>query len=340
MKKLCFVVFLYGVKYQWYIPLYVYSINQAYPEYDVRIYIREKLTEDVSSVLSELSFLKNYVVIDNIENDHRYSFPSFPETSPKHDLVERSIRSFRWLLYDEAFEQYHALYIGDIDIFIAKDKLDIYEQHLKHCEFLGVPYSNITRKWEKMRAWFPRRMCGDIRRYGFPEVFREVLNPRSHILRISGLHFVIVRDYFEKVRPLIDDYKRELELIAEKRSKKWNKCLFDDEAVLYDLISDANFAIPEPVNFAGTGTSPSILPDVVPTNNYRPHHGLHLGIWRGRGAEKKYPAVVKSDVYREYYRQFCELRDIDINFRLLLEKESDFIKNIISNMDESMGKLL
>ena len=336
MKKMCFVVVLYGEKYQWYIPLYIYSINQAYPDCDVRIYLMDKISPEVDKVLSGFSFLKNYMIVEDISNKPELKVPSFPQTAPKNDAAIQAPRCVRWLLYDQVFEQYHAVYIGDVDVFVAKDRFDIYDQHVKHCKFMGVPFSNTSRRLDKKSVWAPRKMVIDILKYGFLEFLREFMNQRKYIYKLTGIHFVIVKDYYEKVLPLLNEYRKEVERIAGSRSKKWNRCFFNNEAVLYDLVKEAGFPVPEIDAYAKGAVSPDVLPDNPEIVNYRPHHGLHLGIWRQSSAEKEYPATVRSDAYREYYRQFCELRDTDSNFRLLLEQESDFVKRVISNMDQCM----
>lgn len=337
MKKMCFVVLLYGEKYQWYIPLYIYSINQAYPDYDIRIYLMDKISPEVNRVLSGFSFLKNYTIVEDISNKPEFKVPAFPQAAPKNDAAVQAPRCVRWLLYDQAFEQYDAVYMADVDIFIAKERFDAYEQHIKHCRFMEVPFSNTSRRLDKKNLWTPHRMLKDIIRYGLGEFLQELINRRRYIYRLSGAHFVIVKDYYEKVLPLLEDYRKEVERIAKGRSKKWNRCFFNNEAVLYDLVKEAGFSVPESDAYTKGAVSPDVLPDIAEVPNYRPHHGLHLGIWRQSDAEREYPATVRSDAYQEYYRQFCELRDTDSNFRLLLEQESDFVKAVISNMDQCMG---
>lgn len=339
IKKMCFVVVLYGEKYQWYIPLYIYSINQAYPDYDVRIYMLDSISPEVDEMLSRLPFLKNYTVIDNVSAKPEFRMPSFCRIAPKNEAEGKVHRCARWLLYDRAFEQYKAIYIGDVDIFVAKEHFDIYDQHIKHCKFMGVPFSNTSRVLDKRSVWTLRKKAKDILEYGLGEFVREIANHRRYIYRLTGLHFVVVRDYYARVLPLLDDYWKELERLVDGQSPKWNRCVFtSDEVVLYDLVKDAGFPVPELKAFGEGTISPNILIDNAEVPNYRPHHGLHLGIWRNSDAGSRYSDVIESDVYREYYRQFCELRATDGGFRLLLEQESEFVKGVIANMDKCMGK--
>lgn len=340
MKKMCFVVFLYGKQYQWYIPLYIYSINKSYPGYDIRIYINEDLSYDLKCLLQNASFLKNYTIIDNVRENNKYQVPHIVPTSKNKELFNISLQSARWILYDSAFEDYNAIYIGDIDIFISKENYDLYDQHMKHCNFMKIPFSNMPRRWEKRQLCNFKKNFSDLKKFGIYELLRKLRDKNRYIHRLSGLHFVVVKEYYPKVMPFFKTYQKELEDITKTRSTKWCKCVFNDEVVLFDLIKEAGFPVAEMDYHTAGKESPSVCPDDALIINYRPHHGLHLGIWRSKGAEERYPSVIKSKAYKDYYKQFSRLRENDPNFRFLLQNESVFVKTVIQNMDECMRKVL
>jgi len=77
--------------------------------------------------------------------------------------------------------------------------------------------------------------------------------------RLSGLHFAIRKSYYEKVGPLLDGYRKRLE--------NGDIGYENNEMMLYELVRKA-------------GIPPNT------TDWFRPHHGLHLGLWRERERDR------------------------------------------------------
>src|SRR5690606_25576803 len=137
MKKICIVGYNYGLKYQSFIPLYIYSILSNYPGYSVLIFSDCGLEDNVKKQLELIEDIGDFEVVENYDiniGTNKYNLPS--------GVYKRMAR---WLFYDKRFDNYETIYIGDIDIFVCKEQKGIYEQHLKHCETLGLPYSNYVR---------------------------------------------------------------------------------------------------------------------------------------------------------------------------------------------------
>lgn len=294
MKKLCVVNYVYGEKYQDFIPLYIISLGESYPEYDVRIYIDKKLTDKTSVALEKISkYYNNYTIIED------YALTS--KLTDKAKSVQQIQRCQRWLFYDEAFSNYEAIYIGDIDLLLCKEEKPLFEQHCLHCKTMGVPYSNISRAGNK-KSFAPKMLARNLIKFGPVQSLKYYFGNKVSETKFSGLHFIKTDEYFEKVCPLIDAAYCELNKLACGKSKKYNLCSFNNEAFLRDIVLEAGFAdVP-----LSTGEPYNIETDAEKVA-YRPHHGIHLGIFRSSlliEAEKK---IIGSAMYRDYYRQFQEL---------------------------------
>lgn len=110
-------------EYWQYVPLFVHSINHAYPEYMPVILGRGGIPADVSAQI------------------HRYNLQC-DVTDRALDCYDGSawaIKSLRWLI---APEKYKAVYITDVDFLIIREPEGILESHLIDCVKEGLCYSN------------------------------------------------------------------------------------------------------------------------------------------------------------------------------------------------------
>lgn len=192
-RRLCITTYVSGPDYQDFIPIFIYSIHKAYPDYNVIIFVGEAVSRNVSRSLDLLRPAASFRIIEN----------HLPYV-PKSMSLRVSSMSKRWLLYDEEFLRYDYVYIGDIDIFIVKEEPALVEQHLIHCQTIGLDYSNIIR--------------------------------RSHYNRMSGLHFVKTEPYFTRMLPVIRKYT---ELLNNDELVYQNSC----EYMLYDMISESGLGL-------------------------------------------------------------------------------------------------
>lgn len=327
MKDLCFVAYVFGEKYQEYIPLFVLSALKAYPDYDVRIYVDKKLDIKVKNQMEVLqSYTDNFAIIEDFCQKTCFSRKAL--------RVQQIQKSQRWLFYDEAFKNYNAIYIGDIDLLICPEEMPIYEQHIIHCNHIHKPYSNISRKANKNKKIRPKIVLNNIVKYGLNQTIKYYKCEQDEIIKLSGLHFVKTDEYFKKVVPLFSSYINELNLLAEGKSEKYNLCMYNNESMLMDLMIDAGFGTPELAN--GYDYNIETNPRVVA---YRPHHGLHLGIFRSEEVIKVESTVVNSDVYIEYYKSFLSLKRTP-EYISLSKMFSVSLNQILDRMDKHYSKLI
>src|SRR5699024_9157210 len=103
-----------------------------------------------------------------------------------------------------------------------------------------------------------------------------------HSTRLTGLHFIRVKDYYQKMEPLIQSY-----LENPKQLYKEVKNLQYDEEFLYKLIKHG----------IGFGK--------IRNNHYRPPHGFHIGITRISNDKE-----IKSKIHR--YLKQLQLNNLGI----------------------------
>ncbi|WP_318502583.1 hypothetical protein [Bacillus sp. T3] len=214
----CMSVYVFG-DYTKYIPYYIYSILKSYPDYFVKIFCMDHLSEQENLCLDLIR--KN--LSTNFEIKEKYfPFPKFR----KNKLG----KPFRFLIPHEEFSEFENVYLGDVDYLIVKENPSILEGHLEHCKKIGLPYSNQIRPNTK---------------------------------RLTGHHFLIVKEYYHLMQPIIEYYQNHLDEVYNEM--KLNR---SDEKFLYKIVEKG----------IGFGK--------MKENHYRPHHGFHLGIMRTNGFKK------------------------------------------------------
>jgi hypothetical protein len=139
-SKLCIMTFVSGKDYQDYIPLYIFSIQKAYPDYDITIFLDEPLAV---SVRESLEYLRNFGHFKIIEN----YFPYWPKNCSRRAISKMK----RWLIFSPDVYQYEYIYIGDVDILIIKEDPSLLEQHIIHSELINLSYSNVLRRTDNKR---------------------------------------------------------------------------------------------------------------------------------------------------------------------------------------------
>ena len=126
--------------------------------------------------------------------------------------------------------------------------------------------------------------------------------------RLTGLHFIKCEEYYEQTRATIEKYSRQLMQSGTR---------FHNEQNLYEIIRQSGLGFPE--------------------KWWRPHHGIHLGLWR-KGAVKISPlqwSVNNREQYKAYYQCFLEMKRTSDFLRTLCE---EFPIKEIKNMEISLRK--
>jgi hypothetical protein len=320
MKELCVVGYNYGNKYAWYIPIFVYSVLTSYPEYDVIVFTDGELDVTVKENIELLRGLGNFEIVE------KYSFGIEKIHLPNYPGI---MKSLRFLFYDNRFKKYKSIYIGDIDMFICKEEPGIYQQHLKHCDILNLPYSNYIRNTAKIEKPNIKSFVRNLLAREFSVAIKTLKKKSIYIKRLSGLHFVITEPYYNAVKQYFNevfDY-----IINEAHSK--DSDLFYrsefDEMLLYMLIEKANIGLP-PLS----PDSPGLDYNNSSNINFRPHHGLHMGIFRSESNIIQQKQVLDSYIYREYINQYEYRIKNDKILVEILSRSPDYITRQFKKMHE------
>lgn len=312
MARVCLTTFVYGVKYQAYIPFLVYSCHKAYPEYDIRLYLYDKLNTGVKKQLDLID--ANNVVI---KERHFADCPKMNSLKAK---------SLRWVLWDDAFMEYDYLYVVDIDMIYIRESQPLHEQHILHMTTTGLAYDNIARHFK--RHPFSASSLGQRFKLAGLTAFIPFLFGTREDNRASGLHFINVKQYFS----VFTESKRKEYQNMIYNGRFMRLCLSsNNETFLYSMLQRVGL---NPDKLPVQTQSYIMLDFNNPTREeFRPHHGLHLGIFReDLQAKGKRKTILDSSTYTYYIDIFKRDYLSDSLFLSLLNKSSVTIKKQFDNL--------
>lgn len=316
-KKLCFCNFIFGEDYQDYLPIMLYSLQKAYPNYFTYIFIDKQLNEKVANLLLLLDCTKFKIIENYIESINADSY--FDK------LTNQRKKAFRWLVYDKGMLDYEATYYIDIDMYYIKENPELYYQHLIHSKLLNVPYSNIIRSGKIKR----------LTKYNIKNVLNKPLDIKTWISllkerefkKLSGLHFVENEEWFSRLLPKMNYF---YEKIKSNDNNLIHENGFHNESFLYDIVDNLEFGFPNDSKY-------KYGPNLLDYRNYnqvgfRPHHGIHLGIFRENSTMVGYTNTLKLDFYKEYFEQFLAAYKADERLIHIVSNSSQSIQNEINRM--------
>ena len=235
-------------------------------------------------------------------------------------------KSLRWVLWDEAFLNYDYLYIVDIDMLYIKEPTPLHVQHVEHMKTTGLAFDNLARCFK--RKPFKLSSIGyRLKQAGFISFFKYFFSSTKDY-RLTGLHFIAVKPYYQVfAKERITYYKRKIydgSYLAFFMSS-------NNESFLYYLADSLGL---HPDRLAIQTESYKMLDfNNFTRNEFRPHHGIHLGIFRhDLVSEGKRKTILDSDVYSYYIAKFKQEYICDPLFCDLLEQSSDIIKKQFDNL--------
>ena len=312
--KVCLTTFIYGERYQAYIPFLVYSCQVSYPEYDIILFVYGKLSENVRRSLEIIS-VNNCRVIEHCFDDCQ-------------KMTSLKSMALRWVLWDDCFMDYDYLYVVDIDMIYQRENMPLHEQHKMHMQTTGLAFDNMRRRY-MLHPFRPVPFLQRIKYAGVRSLFKFLFGERM-IYRASGLHFVKVKDYYCKMTSSIrEKYKHSI------YSNKWLKDVMfpDNEALLYYMLQEAGLC-PEQMPIQSNSYS-SVDFQNPERREFRPHHGIHLGLFRSDIPIIQRPsdeAILKTEAYKYYFIQFRDRMYPDPVFKQLLEEAPVYIMDSFERM--------
>lgn len=319
MKKICVVTYVFGDKYQSFIPIFIYSVLKAYPDYYVKIYTDRALSSQLQEELASICKMGSFEIISDC-----LTHVGLTQKALRYDQISKCVR---WLYIDEDYEKYDAIYIGDIDIFMVQEKIPLFDQHMIHAGIMQSCYSNFIREQQIAKSF--KNFIRFLLKYGLKETFK-FFKTDGKIKKLSGLHFIITKDYLPLLEKYQKHYIEELNLLAESKSSKWNLCSFNNEHLLYCLIRDMQLFIPPNSHLSARQVLEQTNPNEMA---FRPFHGLHLGLWRKDkyGSLNGDTTIMDHDIYKEAYHYFKMLNDTDTILQEML-LNNNFASEVIHNM--------
>lgn len=281
--KVCLTTFISGERYQEYIPFLVYSCNKAYPEYDILLFLHEKLSPDIRKQL-ELLNVKNVSFVEEAFGDLR-------KPTPIQSMC------LRWVLWDDRFLQYDYLYIVDIDMLYFKEPIPLHLQHIEHMKTTGVPFfDNMIRRFVRKPFNF-KKLGQRLKNAGLTSIFTYLFGNKEESL-LSGLHFINVEKYYAKFTAQYrEKYRSDI-----YNSRFFNYCMRpDNEVLLYHMMAD----VFGDISVLGVQDEAFEHMDFSKPSNkvFRPHHGIHLGNFRIKYEPGTYP-LLNTKAYAFYVNAF------------------------------------
>lgn len=306
-NKVCLTTFIYGVKYQSYIPFLVYSCHKSYPEYDIILFLYDKLDPIIKKQL-DLVGKENLVIKENI-------FTDCPKMSPL------KAKCLRWVLWDDSFKLYDYLYVVDIDMLYIKEPLPLHVQHINHMEKLNLSYDNMARI-VKRKPWHLAQSAQRIKHAGFAKILEYFLGDYCEY-KATGLMFINVSKYFEVINR---DVRMSLTKSIYDNSWLKNVMYPNNEVFLYNILKTYDLN-PQRMPLQSDSIK-SLDFNNFHEEEFRPHHGIHLGIFRGEIVGSN--SVLDTDTYHYYIDVFKSSYMKDEVFGRLIELSPDFIKRQFS----------
>lgn len=322
--SICVTTFIFGEKYQEYLPLLLYSIKKSYPEYNPVIFLHDEIKEDLKNRLKLVKKLGCFT----IKEKYFYNIKKLKRSQGK---------ALRWVLRDEIIKEHDYVYFIDSDIIYIREPTALHIQHIKHMDLLDLPFSNIMRRKvnnnRSLDTLDSRYNC-----YGIKNAVRNFLKGTVIENRLTGLHFVRTKDYFPKIRSAQRKYEK---LLSSKEYLKYFQGL-SDEPILYQICKESGFELEnlylKPIKDENRDQEKFLQRydyDNFDQRNFRPHHGIHLGMFRDE-PEGFSKILADSDTY-EYYIQKLKKYLEDQTFVRIIEESNSMVSRQLNNLFEYYG---
>ena len=125
--------------FQRYTPLFILSALTAYPDYSVRVFVRDTIGPELAAGMQ---------LLDSIEGLGDWQI--IPGELDGYPKCRRLGAFLRYLLFTRDltaryFSEFDHAYVTDGDLLITRETPPLHIQHIEHMKVIGLPYSNIIR---------------------------------------------------------------------------------------------------------------------------------------------------------------------------------------------------
>lgn len=243
--EICFSSVCTNDSYSYYIPLFIYTVKRAYPEYGVKVFVIGKLKPPVKEALNLIPY-DGWEVVEN-------SFMSYPNGGSASN-------SLRFLVRKEQYKGYDYVFVKDIDFLIFRHKPTHGECFIKRMK--NLPYFGVRGPYTR-----PRRYA--VNRIGW----------KGNFTRVAGGSFAFhVRSWYTKAGSALDKYRRllkhrEPDDIDSHRPGSYREY---DEVMLFRILKESGIKAPTRKGKSVLGYSaPKVYRDIHLGDFIKGKHGFN-----------------------------------------------------------------
>lgn len=141
MAKVCAYTVVSADRFQYWLPLWLYAVKAAYPEWDAKVLITGVLLDGVRKILELAAFreINNYQLLEQQFEGYR--------------LANGSYGALRFLIPKHLLRPYKYAYIGDVDLLVFRCNPSHVAYHRAIMKRAKVPYSSFrgpyNRPWRR-----------------------------------------------------------------------------------------------------------------------------------------------------------------------------------------------
>jgi len=207
----------------------------------------------------------------------------------------------------------------------------LFDQHMRHAFRFDMPYSNIVRSIVLPNQALPREIVKNIYLSGFSNAYRifrkSVAEKPGVMYKLSGLHFILTKQYLPAIAAVKETFINHLNNMGGKNGY-YDIGTFNNEAFLHDMVKASGLPVPEDstkkYNLARQQQDPEYI-------FFRPHHGIHLGIFREISTMEYNKNRLDSNAYKFYYEDFQKLSETE-DYKRIEPFFTAFVTNQLKTM--------
>jgi len=216
VNKTCVTSVVHGTDFQYYIPLFLYTLNVAYPEYDAQIFLTEELDAEVTKIVDTIKHDNNKILLNKFD---------------VKCMRKNSSNALRHLIPEANLSGYKYWHPTDIDFLIFRQEMthiDYYKHIMKKtCQpYAGArgPINGIRRLDVSPAGW-----VGDYQRIA------------------AGCFAAKIPEWFDKTRKSREKY---MKIFAEDThdeydNQKPGSYREYDEVMLFRIVRESNMVFPK-----------------------------------------------------------------------------------------------
>lgn len=289
-KDLCIASVAHGPYYEGCIPVLMYSAAKTCPGASVKVFLSG---EPMDGTREALKLLDN-PLLEVIPNEFR-----------GYKMTPRAPAMWRYLLFTPGrvqryFKDFECVHIGDVDSLICPEEPPFLEQHLRHCEVIGLPYSGFVRVYEP--------------------------------LGVAGRVFY-TREYIELVQDVVMQFDVRVQTKGQFIFKEVPR--HPDEHMSYRIADIAGLPpLPQLKPYSVEAEFNLLDPASCDEQLFCSMHGIHLGFGRVKSVQEMYKTLrplFETQWHRKHFAQLLEWYK-DPLFRELLQVMPDSSKRSVHKM--------